>query len=84
MRLSPLTHIRRGILKKVSQLVRITILSLFTTDVAVSVAFSGERLFLSNYYKLSNRINLLQYSSLRKMLINRISRKIFGDIIFRV
>lgn len=28
-----------------------------------------ERLFLLNYHKLSNRINLLYYSSLRKMLI---------------
>ena len=28
-----------------------------------------ERLFLLNYYKLSNRINLLLYSRLRKVLI---------------
>lgn len=36
MRLSPLTHIRRDILKKVSQLIRIAILSLFATDVALA------------------------------------------------
>ena len=36
MRLSSLTHIRSGILKKVSQLVRIAILSLFASDVALA------------------------------------------------